>query len=507
MEYHLTKKNISQPRDTLDTVSEQAVDMDITLPDYCPDIERILSCTLIPKIYMANVSADRLNIEGGSCVRILYLDGEQGCIRSYEYSQPFSESLPLKSPAADCAVYTDTKPEYINCRALSPRKLSLHGAFSLYAKITEPCELDYYTCKDEGDLQVRGEKTEACALSGVCTENISVQEDIPLSGKDVGSILSHRLTARITELKAIHNKMMLSAELKLELLYLSGADRKEAACMSYSLPLSRVIDCEGAEEDAVIDGELSVMSYDIRLSDDALDGSSLLSLDAKLCFCAQCYEEKEIEVMCDAFSTDRDVEMRIQPFSCRGKTLCRSYTDIGKAEIRLDEEIGKVLDVHCEKIAASCVTADGMLMVRAKLCVGILFENTEGETRYAERDAEFVYKPDTEGCDEVVRLKAAVDSLSYRLTDSRRIELRAELCYRLTLCRRVSCSAVTAVSADDDAPEREKDGSLILYYTDKGDNVWDISKRFRSRPADIIAENGLDGGDVASGVMLLIPSA
>ena len=60
MEYHLTKNTIAQPRYVLDTVCEQAVDIDLTLPDYCPDIERILCCTLIPKIYLANVrSAER----------------------------------------------------------------------------------------------------------------------------------------------------------------------------------------------------------------------------------------------------------------------------------------------------------------------------------------------------------------------------------------------------------------------------------------------------------------
>ena len=139
--------------------------------------------------------------------------------------------------------------------------------------------------------------------------------------------------------------------------------------------------------------------------------------------------------------------------------------------------------------------------------VGVLFETAEGETRCLERDSEFIYQPDCGDCDEVLRLKAAVDSLSYRLTDSRKIELRAELCYHLTLCRRQSCSAVKAVSADDEAAPKPKEGSLILYYTDEGDRIWDISKRFSSRPSDIIAENDLEGDTVSGGMMLLIPSA
>jgi hypothetical protein len=93
------------------------------------------------------------------------------------------------------------------------------------------------------------------------------------------------------------------------------------------------------------------------------------------------------------------------------------------------------------------------------------------------------------------------------MTDSTSVELRAQLCFRLTLSSRRSCAALTSVRADDDAPARRAEGSLILYYTDSGDNVWDISKRFCSRPEDIIAENDIDGDTVEGGVMLLIPTA
>ena len=62
MEYHLNKRSVSQRRNALDTASEQSVDFDLTLPDYCPDIERILSCTLDPNIYIANVSGDLADI-------------------------------------------------------------------------------------------------------------------------------------------------------------------------------------------------------------------------------------------------------------------------------------------------------------------------------------------------------------------------------------------------------------------------------------------------------------
>ncbi len=508
MEYHLTKKTITGTRTVLDTCAEQSVDVDLTLPDYCPDIERILSCTLEPKVYMNNISGDRLTVEGSSCVRILYLDGDRGCLRAYEYAQPFSDSLPLKSAVDDYYLSVEAKPEYINCRALSPRKLSLHGAFSLCAKVIVPGALDYYGYEDGGDLQVKSERVAASSLCGLCSDSFSVQEDIPVNAKSgISAVLSHRLYAKITELKAIRDKIMLSAELKVELMYLCGVENPEAECMSYTIPVSRIVDCEGVTEEAVIDGELGVLGADVRLSDDTPDGSQLLLLDAKLCFGALCWVEKELDVLSDAFSTERETTLHEEPFSCRSGVTCRAYTDVGKANVGVDEEIGRVIDVHCEKLTASAVHHDNATSVYVKLCVGILYENGEGEKRYVERDAEFSYSPEPSGCEEILRLKAGLDSLSYRLTDSRHLELRAELVYRLTMCRRESCTALTSVSAEDDAPIRSKEGALILYYTDAGESVWDISKRFCSRPDEIIAENGLENDEPDGGMMLLIPTA
>ena len=507
MEYHLTKKTISRLRYAVDTVTEQAVDADLNLPDYCPDIETILSCTLIPEVNITAVSGDRLNIEGNSCVRVVYLDGER-LFRVYEYRIPFSESLPMKGESSDCAVYVDTKPEYLNCRAISPRKLSLHGAFSLGVRAAVKDDQAYYAYDDGDELQTKSDALSVSTLCGMSSESFSVQEDISVSGKsDINTVISHRLSARITDMKAIQNKIMLNAELKLDLMYLSGIEAPSLECMSYSLPISRVVDCEGVDENAVIDGELTVMSSDVRLSDDALDGSSVLSLDARLCFNTLCYASCEIEVLSDAFSTDRDAQVQTEPFSCNSGVLCRCFTDTDKATVGLDEEIGKVLDVHCEKLTASHAVVDDGVTVNAKMTVGVCFENQENQTRYVEREVELDFRPDTEGLTDIVRLCAAVDSLSYRLRDSRHIELRAEVSYRMTMCKRLNCAAVTGVSADDDAPRKTHDGTLILYYADDNDRVWDIAKRFCSRPVDIIAENDLEGETINAGMMLMIPTA
>ena len=506
MEYHLTEKTIPTEHILLDTVGEQPVDADLTLPDYCPDIERILRCSLIPRVYLSNISGDRLTVEGAACVRVLYLDSERGRIRSFEHTSSFSESFPLKDSPGECAVYVDAKPEYINCRALSPRKLSLHGAFSLSARVIVSRPLSYRAYEQDDDLQVLSETVSASELSGLCRDMFNVREDIPMNGRaGVSSFISHSLSVRITELKAVSDKLMLSAEGRLELMYLGDSDSPEPELMTYAFPISRIIDCGGAGEDCVIIPEISVMTYDLSLSDDALGGTEVLSLDARLCFNALCSSEREISLISDVFSTDRQAQARREPISCRSRARALSFTDIAKGAVKVDGEgIDRIISVQAERISVSAAVSGGAPLLSSKLNVSMMYVNTDGETRYADRDLDFDYNPSVEDCDSVDQVSAAVDSLSYRIIDEHTVELRAEVCYRMRVYRVISRSAVAQVTADDEAEERSGE-ALILYYADKGESVWDISKRFRSRPADIAAENELDSDALDSGRMLLIP--
>ena len=54
----------------LDT-AEQAVDIDFTLPDYCPDISKIFKCQAMPRIAAKGITDKPLNIEGLKNAQVL----------------------------------------------------------------------------------------------------------------------------------------------------------------------------------------------------------------------------------------------------------------------------------------------------------------------------------------------------------------------------------------------------------------------------------------------------
>lgn len=507
MEYKLNKDTVYTVRYALDSVTEQPVDADVTLPDYCPDIERILRCSLSPCVFTRNISGTQLFVEGEAKISILYIDSVKSAIRCFSYQMPWSAQLPLKTETNSCAAILSCKTEYINCRALSPRKLSFHGAFSLYAKVlcrqtTEVCRYD-----EKDDLQTKRESVRVSSLCCLCEERFSCTEDIPLSDRpSIEAVLSSRIRVKTKEEKCMDGKLMLSMQGDLEVMYLCDLDKGEIEHLSYSFPLSRMIDCEGLTENSVCDTDISVQSYDLSVSRDALSDGSLLSLELKLCACVKGFEEQETEGMIDAYSTSGGVELSRETLSMPQDLCVERFSRVEKYTLSLEnEKIGEVLDIGVESASACVIPGENAQKLLTKLRLSLLLKNTDGEPFCIERSPEFECAPETNLKQKADDVCVKVDSVSYRIVDEKTLELRMELSYRITTSDFYRKSLICGINRCENSVSEPCDSALVLYFADKGESVWEIAKNYATRVDDLKEENALEDEILSESMMLLIP--
>lgn len=508
MEFNQDNRSFCTTVAVLDTVAEQLADVDLTLPDYCPDIEKILKCTLIPKIQTRTLSGGQLQIDGSCVVNVLYVDSIKKSIRCCEQSVNFSQSFSVKEAPDNPVVLTKTKPEYINCRALSPRRLVIHGAFSLYAKVLSSSKTSIYSPPADKSLETQIMNIKCASLTSLCQEQFSIVEEISVGDKPViESVLTSDVSVNITDTKAVTGKLMVNGEINLKLLYITDVESGETGKLDYLLPFNQIIDCEGIDENTVNCVLCDIMSYDIHLKNDVMSEKPLLLLDLKLCLTEEGYVIADEAVITDAYSVDCATQAEFSRLGVVNDLTRLNDSHIEKAAIAVDNgKIGKIINITSNQITSDYVCDEKGITVSGKVNICILAENEDKMPVFIERSMDYTHLMTSSGeYNGALRVEPRVASISYRLADDSTVEIRCEIKLGASVISKENIRAVSNVEIFEDKPIKPDECALTLYFAQAGESLWEIAKSHNTALSKLIEENSAAAQNENISRMLLIP--
>lgn len=507
MEFNQDSRSFCTPVTVLDTVAEQLADVDLTLPDYCPDIEKILKCTLTPKIQSKTLSGGQLQVDGYCVVNVLYVESIKKTIRCCEQSVNFSQSFSVKETPDNPVIVTKTKSEYINCRALSPRRLVMHGAFSLYAKVFSTSKTSIYSPSD-CNLETN-KKTIRCAdLKSFCQEQFNVCEEVSVADKPaIETILHSDVNVSITDAKAVTGKLMVNGEINLRMFYLSDVESGGTGKIDYLLPFNQIIDCEGIDENTINCVSCDVMSYDLRLKNDMLSEKPSVILDVKLCVTEEGYIINDEEVIVDTYSVFCASNPEFEQLKIINEVSPISENCMQKLSVKVDDgKISKILDIYADYVGADSQLCDNGIKVCGKINICMIALNEDNMPVFIERSSDYEHMLNSAtDCNTLVAADARATSISYRLADDNTVEIRCEIKISAGGMKKDTIKAVRSVELFEDKPIVTDNCALTLYFAKKGENLWDIAKSHNTRLDMLLEENSAENMTLDTSQMLLIP--
>lgn len=514
MEYSVKKEEVTVNETVLDASSEQPIDIDFMLPDYCPDIQKILKCEVIPQVNSRGISGERLDVEGIVLVKLLYMDSIKNCVKCCEYSSPFSSTFTINRSNKEFnnpLIFIKTQKEYVNCRAISPRKVDIHGAFSIFARVLSK-STEGVVCDIEDDsVEQRKRQIQVSSILGQAQQQFSINEVLELSnGKpSIESIVRTDTVAVVSDTKIISNKLIIKGEALLKILYMSDIENSQMETMEYSIPISQIIDVEGAEDDGICDSRLDVMNTDIQVRSDSSGEDVLLETDIKIQATIICYKETKIQAITDAYSRDYEMELDYQSSTFENliDIICQTYSY--KNMLDTDgTEIGEITDIWNELLTVTSRKENDSILFTGRFNVCLLGTDREGEVLYREKMIDFEYSYNMSSLPLQVKTEsdALMLSLGYRITGAKEVEVRADIKLRAAVYEIQNQKAICYAASKEDKPKhKDENTSLILYYADKGECIWDIAREYSTKVQDIIDENNLNVEVLEDRMMLMIP--
>ena len=182
------------------------------VPDYCPDIARIIETDGKVYLHSRELRDGKVELSGTVRVTVLYTpDGESG-VRTLEFAIPFTVESDGHALPGCQHLTAETETEFLEARMLNPRKIFTHC--KLVSHITgyqrKPLEFCMDTEADSGlQVEKRQEQQHAILLTHIAEKDFTFTEEMNLSPGRAGAaeLLTSQVSSTVTETKIVGSKL------------------------------------------------------------------------------------------------------------------------------------------------------------------------------------------------------------------------------------------------------------------------------------------------------------
>lgn len=478
------------------------------VPDYCPDIARIIRTDGSIFLHSRELRDGRAEVSGTVRVNVLYTpDGETG-IRMLEFSIPFTAESDSRALPECQYLFARTEAEFLETRMLNPRKVFTHC--KLVTTLAGYRRAPLQVCSDteaEPSLGVekRQEKQRTVLLTHIAEKDYTFSEAMMLSPGREGAveILTSRACGTVTESKIVGSKLIFKGMFTVSLLYRTA--QGQCGASSAQLPFSQIMEVEGAAEQSEADIRLQLTGTDIQIDGDDPEGRQIA---VTLYFHASALlrEQQELTLLSDLYSTVYEMSYDAAPLSLTTlrETMTRRQTVREILEIGMVADSVLTVEVRCSTVQVS--REGGSVKLRTDAAVRALYLDEGGVPLMAERSIDVACQVELpEGCGVTARALCP-EEVQCSLGD-RGIEVRFPVDFFIEAAAMEKRVCVSAARLDPDSP-KDLTGkpSLVLRCLGRQESIWDLAKAHNTTIADILTANELgEAGEIPREQLLLIP--
>ncbi|MBE6732600.1 MAG: DUF3794 domain-containing protein [Ruminococcaceae bacterium] len=506
MENKKLTANITTNEVIFNQSAEQAIDIEFTLPDYLPSINRILKCKAVSYISSKGINGSNVNIDGCVTVTVIYLN-EDDEIYSYEYQYPFNKVIDIKENNQNVKIDCTCECEYINCRAVTGRKIDIHGATLINLKCITRKTIEILSDFDDDDIEIKRIEVPSTTPMGYGEKYLIIEEEIEIgkSQQPVVSLLRYEGIPIIKEYKLVNGKIIVKGEMCITALY--AAEDNTLQCVKNTIPFSQIVEIDGVNDECECDTKITVCYLEMKPKMSPGGEIRVFSLNAKLLVCAEAYCENNIEVITDAFSKKHNVCLKNSNVNIDKLILTISEDFNCKKNIELNDDISSVADIWSRVQSINSKIDDNILYITGVVCVGIIAYDAQQTPCYIEKNIDFEYKHQLDTDNENMYAVPCVEIISANYTlIPEGIELRLELCVNASLYKNSKICFVDDLEIDNsNLTVNRKSGAMIIYFATSGEKLWDIAKKYCADVEEIKQLNNIQNDDIAVDKKIMIP--
>lgn len=508
MEITLSKDSMRISEPVFDTAAEHPVENDVVLPDYCPDIARVLKTEASASVDKKTFENRRLTAEGVFAVKIIYIADNSSSIRSFTYETPFSHEFDTGDACENPVIQTGAKVGYLSCRSVGPRRLQIRASVSVSAKLWCERDEEFISDCDDERVEVLRRQVRAANLVGAAEKPFRVEEELELGyGKPaIAAVIRCNATAVVQDYKVIANKVIAKGELLLHTLYSPDLSDSKLETMDHTVPVSQIVDLQGVDENCICQVRFTAPDIKVEPAQDNEGENRRLLLSANVNAQVSARRTKDFNVITDAYSPAFEMELDRKPLP----------VEFVADNVRSNESVRMTMDAPENAVSISDCTARAEITgvrianrsaaVSGEMSVSLMAADEQGGPLCLEKTLPFSVSEELHAEAPNLRFDPDVTVLAVSASlAGGRAELRVDCLVSGLVFGSSSENVVSGMALDENSPKAGNRRALTLYFADQGERLWDIAKRYDTSMDAIRRENSLEADALPERQMLLIP--
>ncbi len=478
------------------------------VPDYCPDIARIIETDGKIFIHGRELRDGKGEVTGTIRISVLYMPEGEGGIRMLDFTMPFTVESDHRALAGCSSLTAEIEPEFLETRMLNPRKLFTHCKLVCrlagYRK-TPICFCTDVSAQPEQCVEKRKEQQHAIFLTHIAEKDFTFSEemDLPTGRAGAAELLTSRVCSTVTDAKVVGSKLIIKGVFTVAVLYRTSEGR---CCTATSeLPFSQIMEVEGVSEQAIPSVQLQLTGCDLQIDGGDEEGRQI-AVTLYLHATAMLREERELELVCDLYSTAYQTSYEADTLSL---TSFREIIE-RRQSVRETLEIGVVADailalsVTCGAVS---VSREGeSVTLRTGAAVRAMYQDEGGSPLVAERCVDITCQLEMPEDCRITAHAICPEEVQGSLVD-RGIEVRFPVQFCIEAATRVKRVCISKAELDQETPKDAAGApSLVLRCLGAKESAWDLAKTYNTTIATILSANQLEAEeDLPREKLLLIP--
>ncbi len=483
---------------------------DFSLPDYQPEIKRLLRIGVSPLPPSTFAGRDGVELSGGMYYFVLYTgnDDRLYCApltSEYTLSVPFASTEPSDTQANlehwmgdEPTCLCDLSADAVTGRVTAPRRLSIRCRLTARVKAYATCPAGVSPSSVGGESPVEAlTHVLPCAhvLRGI-GDVLTLQDCMLLSPAEADGLRVVCAEGRVMPSEVVTGQGTVTCRgdvfLKLTLAHEGDIAPTAVSVVTRKLPFAQAVELEGVTPDCTACARGVCAHLSVEPAEDQLCTELGLVLEVVAQRNVPTPYTKDLYAVGRATGTEQAVYALEEGLGCRSGNFTLSHS-LPVSEISLPST-AQVLDVTAVATPHELSEDKGKLRLSGSCHLHVLWQR-EGELGASELDAPFRYELDGRSLEGIDRPHdicfcggAQVISCRARM-DGERLSLDAEISVMLSLTRHDRVTALSHAVAGQ--PLSRSRGEYVICFPAPDDTLWSVAKRYNAPLAPLAAANGL----------------